>query len=145
MKKLYPICNTISDWVAAKCRFLGKPGNFYPELVLIDILIESEDLTWPLSHEFVKLDGKSRYANNLAKVQSNSTWSGKSIEYQESTYKAYKDWLHFAADYSDILCFTDLYDKVLIQPDIESQLTLFSTFKGGAYLIKAQAYLSDLV
>lgn len=115
----------ISDWITAKCKFLGKPGKLSTSIILGDLIIESEFLTHPLSHPMLG----NRNSNNITKIEVDSTWSGKVLEYEGNSYKAYRDWTHFASDYSDRLCFTDKYDDMLVQEDIGKQLELFSSFK----------------
>lgn len=128
MHKLEPLSVTISEWIEAKCRFLGKPGHMFPELILADLLYESENLTWPLSKEYYG----NRQANNLTKIVYAKGWSGKSIIFNGIPYKTYRDWLHFASDYSDILCFTDAYDDFLKLTTLEEQA---KNFKNGRYAI----------
>lgn len=139
--KLSPLSIIISDWVEAKCKFLGKPGKLPSSIILVDMIIESDNLTWPLSQ--VKYG--DRYANNITKIEFNEDWSGKSIEYEGKRYKTYRDHLHFGSDYSDILTFTDIYDHLLSAP-MHTQLELFSQFKPDptTFYKKASLLLQDL-
>lgn len=90
----------------------------YPNLILADLIIESQFLTWPLSKE----NYGNRYANNLTRIKFNEEWSGKHIEYEGVKYKTYRDFLHFASDYSDLFCFSDKYDSLLRCPSSDIQL-----------------------
>ena len=135
---LAPLSMTISSWIKSKCRFLGKPGDLFTSIILGDILVESEFLSCPLSKP--TLDGKN--SNNLVKISDTREWTGKTIEYEGKRYKAYRDWLHFASDYSDILTFSSKYDRVLAERDRSRQLTLFSQFKvePEVFEAKVEAY-----
>ena len=133
LSKLAPLSITISEWIEAKCRFLGKPGYMFPSLILADMLMESNFLSWQLSKEYI--DG--RYANNITKIKLDSSWTGKSIEYEGIKYKTYRDWLHFASDYSDILCFSSEYDFMLTQP-LGKQIKALSSYKNDRKWSKAK-------
>ena len=138
---LASLSSIISEWVEAKCTFLGKPGKLPANIILVDILIDSDFLTWPLSANFYG----NRYANNLTKIEFNEDWSGKSIEYDGKRYKTYRDHLHFGSDYSDILTFTDIYDQLLNAP-ANIQLNMLAQFKKDPedYLHKAERLIKEV-
>lgn len=97
----------------------------FPNLILADLLVESDFLEWPLSKEFYG----NRYANNLTRIKVDEDWTGKSITYEGEKYKTYREWMHFASDYSDILCFTNAYDSLLKCPSYEIQLKYLADYK----------------
>lgn len=142
--KLAPLSVTISDWISAKCKFLGKEGYMFPSIILADLLHESDYLNWPLSKDFYSIGYNKnnkevlRYANNITRIESNSDWSGKEIELDGIKYKSYRDWMHFASDYSDTLCFTDTYDRMLKCNNILKQIELYSKFKKQPLVYQAK-------
>lgn len=109
-KLLVPLAKTISDWTNSKCIFLGKPTYSIPtSLVLADLIYQSSWLTHPLAKPVYM----GKYSNNIGLLLRDDSWQGKINEYEGFRYKSYRDWLHFASDYSDVINFSPTYVDIL--------------------------------
>lgn len=119
LKKLVPLSYVVSQWTFDKGLFLNidTPRGILPSIILADILLMSKNGTHPVSQE----DCNSKYSNNLALIQSDRYWTGKSNIYEGKSYCAFKTWRDFAETYSDHLTFSRLYDNALSSPNVIDQ------------------------
>ncbi len=125
-KMLVPLSITISDWIESKCRFLSKETSLVPaSLILADLIYESAFLIHPLSKPVFM----GKYSNNLSLILRDESWQGKINIYEDRKYKSYRDWLHFASDYSDIITFSPKYADVLKSYSISQQIDILSLKK----------------
>lgn len=118
-KKLVPLVYIINEWTIAKAQFLGLNSHkgVLPSILITDILLSSNYGKEPVSQE----DCLGKYSNNLALLESDSRWSGKSNIYKDKSYKAFKNYRFFAEEYSDYLTFSREFDNLLISTNIIDQ------------------------
>lgn len=119
LKKLVPLSYVVSQWTFDKGLFLNitTVRGILPSIILADILLMSNNGTHPISKE----DCNSKYSNNLALIQVDRFFTGKSNIYEGKTYCAFKTWREFAEYYSDFLTFSRRFDNVLASSNLIDQ------------------------
>lgn len=141
LAKAIPWSGTISKWVGEKALLLKLPVQYqmYPCVALADILIESNWGTHPLSLESYE----RKYSNNLTLLKVDSQWDGKSHQWEGNSYKAFKDWVHFCANYSDVVIYSNILAEILQAPSIEDQIDVLSKTKAEplAFAVKAKTII----
>lgn len=136
ISKVVPLCSQISHWVREKSSFIKKSNNkLHPVVVLAHILIGSQWGTHPLSYQFYN----KRISNNLAMLKVDHLWQGKTNEYENSSYKAYQSWMHFATDYSDSIVFTGDLSIIIVDNSILGQINQLSTLSDNPVIFAAKS------
>mgnify|MGYP007100045321 FL=1 len=95
----------LAGQIENKRRFMyGDDSKVSSTLLFAEILLQSRFGEHPLSAEkYPEKDGK--WANNLALLELDESWTGKWIKYDKVIYKSFKTWLDFATNWTDILAF----------------------------------------
>lgn len=139
LTKLIPTCRLINEWVINKSIFIRKRINnsILTSVVAVDIITESLWGAHPLAQPFFN----KKYCNNLANLEVNDYWQGRSTKFNSKEYKCYQDWLHFATDYSDMLVFTKMYDDLLSTSNYKDQIRSLARHKEDPqmFIPKAEA------
>ncbi len=142
LNKVIPLSRQISDWVRDKSIFVRKRivSPILPSVVVADLVLQSGWGTHPLSQPYYN----KRYANNLAVLEADDFWQGRvhiiKVNEADKEYRAYQDWIHFATDYSDMIVFTKLYDRLLDTTDYKLQIRELSRYRADPnYAVKSEA------
>lgn len=95
----------LSGQVQNKRQFMyGDTSRVSSTLLLAEILLQSRFGEHPLAGEkYPEKEGK--WANNLALLELDESWTGKWIKYDKVIYKSFKNWLDFGTNWTDILAF----------------------------------------
>lgn len=126
--RVIPIAAYISQQSAGKAKWLRRmndPVGILPSLMIADILFQSSFGQHPVSLKRLK----NKPSNNLSLIEAGKHWYGSSVEYRGKEYRAYKDLAAYSIDCSDYIALSGLYDKLLTESDLDTQIRVYATNK----------------
>lgn len=137
LEKLIPRALLIQEYCYYKSEFnnIDSPYGLLPSVIVSEILIRSNWGKHRVCQEEIVFETpkgiSKRYSNNLALLEVGKTWKGKSNIIDGVDYRAYRDWQVFAADYSDYMVFSGLFNEVLAAGSPNEQFELFALTKNN--------------
>jgi len=128
LEKLIPWARFIQEQTRIKANVFKKiksPHGIFAGLVIADIIYYSNWGEHPLAQEKYR----NKLSNNLALLEANDYWSGKSIKYENQDYKLFNDWENFSIHYSDLIVFSGWYSELLKCSRFDEQIFILSLIK----------------
>lgn len=132
--KIVPIGKYIQEQTFGKAQIKGYyAAGMLTSVASAEIIYQSKWGQHPISqHRFKEEKGKtSKYANNLALLESNQFWKGSTVLHESKEYRGYKNWMEFAVNYTDYLVFSGDFKSFLQCPTVQGQVAILSLTKNN--------------